>query len=151
MGKKTCSLFCHIAAERDEKRFCAFYQPRIKPVLKKVRSLLVAKSSEWICSNLICCKTGLDMGGKTCNKAIQLVLRQCCKTSCTFLLPVLPQLKEMVQPERNEGWDPGSHPELSTVAQQINIILDFDFCAHTSEHRQHEQKCRNQRLNPPHA
>ena len=48
--------------------------------------------------------------------AIQLVLRQYWKTSCTFLLLVVPQLKEMVQPERNEGWDPGSHPELSTVA-----------------------------------
>ena len=48
--------------------------------------------------------------------AIQLVLRQYWKTSYTFLLLVVPQLKEMVQPERNEGWDLGSHPELSTVA-----------------------------------
>ena len=28
--------------------------------------------------------TGLNMGGKTRNIAIQLVLQQCCKTSCTF-------------------------------------------------------------------
>ena len=54
--------------------------------------------------------------------AIQLVLRQYWKTSCTFLLLVVPQLKEMVQPERNEGWDPGSHRELSTV--QVKYIAD---------------------------
>ena len=30
------------------------------------------------------------MGCKRRNVLIQLVLRQCCKTSCTFLLPVLP-------------------------------------------------------------
>ena len=29
------------------------------------------------------------MGGKTHNIAIELVLQQCCKTSCTLLLPVL--------------------------------------------------------------
>ena len=33
---------------------------------------------------LICCKTGLNAGGKTRNIAIQLVLQQCCRTSCTF-------------------------------------------------------------------
>ena len=33
------------------------------------------------------------VGGKTRNMAsVQLVLQQCCKTSCTFLLPVLPYL-----------------------------------------------------------
>ena len=32
------------------------------------------------------------MGGKTRNIAIQLVFQQCCKTSCIFLLPVLPRL-----------------------------------------------------------
>ena len=31
--------------------------------------------------------------GKTRNNTIQLVLQQCCGTSCTFLLPVLPYLK----------------------------------------------------------
>ena len=29
----------------------------------------------------------LNMGGKTRNIAVPLILRQCCKTSCTFLLP----------------------------------------------------------------
>ena len=41
---------------------------------------------------LTCCKTGLNVDGKTRNIAIQLVLQQCCKTSCMFLLPVLPCL-----------------------------------------------------------
>ena len=36
---------------------------------------------------IICCKTGSNVGGKTRNIAIQLVLQQCCKTSCTFFLP----------------------------------------------------------------
>ena len=35
-----------------------------------------------------------DVGGKTRNIAIQLVLQQCCKTSCTFLLPVSRYLPE---------------------------------------------------------
>ena len=34
--------------------------------------------------NLISCKTGSNMGGKTRNIATQLGLQQCCKTSCTF-------------------------------------------------------------------
>ena len=36
------------------------------------------------CSNPICFKTGLTVGGKTRNIAFQLVLLQYCKTSCTF-------------------------------------------------------------------
>ena len=44
-------------------------------------------------NNLICCRTGYDVGGKMRNIAIQLVLQQCCKTSCTFMLPVFPRLK----------------------------------------------------------
>ena len=40
----------------------------IKPVLQQI-SLIVNR---------------FDVGGKTCNIAIQLVLQQCCKTSCTF-------------------------------------------------------------------
>ena len=39
--------------------------------------------------NLISCKTGSNIGGKTRNITIQLSLKQCCKTSCTFFLPVL--------------------------------------------------------------
>ena len=34
--------------------------------------------------NHISCKTGSNMGGKTRNITIQLGLKQCCKTSCTF-------------------------------------------------------------------
>ena len=40
----------------------------IKPVLQQI-SLIVNR---------------FDVGGKTCNIAVQLVLQQCCKTSCTF-------------------------------------------------------------------
>ena len=41
----------------------------IKPVLQQIRLL-----------------TGLNMWGKTRNITIQLVLQQCCKTSCTFFV-----------------------------------------------------------------
>ena len=47
------------------------FPTHIKPVLQQIRL-----------------STGLNMGGKTRNIAIQLVLQQCCKTSCMFLLPV---------------------------------------------------------------
>ena len=36
--------------------------------------------------NLISCKTGSNIGGKTRNITIQLGLKQCCKTSCTFFV-----------------------------------------------------------------
>ena len=36
--------------------------------------------------NLTCSKSGSNVGSKTRNIAIQFVLHQCCKTSCTFLL-----------------------------------------------------------------
>ena len=45
----------------------ARFTTHIKPVLQQIRLL-----------------TGLNMGGKTHSIAIQLVLQQCCKTSCTF-------------------------------------------------------------------
>ena len=35
-----------------------------------------------------------DVGGKTHNIVIQLVLQQCCKISCPFLLPVFRYLPE---------------------------------------------------------
>ena len=41
----------------------------MKPVLQQIRLL-----------------TGLNVFGKTRNIAIQLVLQQCCKTSCTFFV-----------------------------------------------------------------
>ena len=43
--------------------------PTFKPVLQQIRLL-----------------TGLNVGGKTRNNAIQLVLQQCCKKSCTFFV-----------------------------------------------------------------
>ena len=53
----------------------ASFTTHVKPVLQQIRLL-----------------TGLNVGGKTRNIAIQLVLQQCCTTSCTFLPPVLPKL-----------------------------------------------------------
>ena len=47
----------------------ARFTTHIKPVLQQIRLL-----------------TGLNMGGKTHNIAIQLVLQQCCKKSCTFFV-----------------------------------------------------------------
>ena len=47
----------------------ARFTSHIKPVLQQIRLL-----------------TGLDMGGKTCNIAIQIDLQQCCKTNCTFFV-----------------------------------------------------------------
>jgi len=49
-------------------RDAARYTTHIKPVLQRI-SLLA----------------GLNVGGKTRNIASQLVLQQCCQTSCTFL------------------------------------------------------------------
>ena len=56
--QKTCNLFCNIGIA-----MLRVLPPMFKPV-----------------NNLICCKTGF----KARNIAIQLVLQQCCKTSCTF-------------------------------------------------------------------
>ena len=49
------------------------FTTHIKPVLEQIRLL-----------------TGLNMGGKTRNIAIQLVLQQSCKTSCTFFVARFP-------------------------------------------------------------
>ena len=53
----------------------ARYITHIEPVLQLIRLL-----------------TGLNVSGQTRIIAFQLVLKQCCKTSCTFLLPVLTKL-----------------------------------------------------------
>ena len=45
------------------------FTKHIKPVLQQIRLL-----------------TGLNVGGKMRNIAIQLVLQQCCKTSCAFFV-----------------------------------------------------------------
>ena len=65
---KTCNLFCNIVAKRVEQRYCSFYHPRKKPcnliVVRQVRTSAVKRSTS----------------------LIQLVLQQCCKTSCTFFV-----------------------------------------------------------------
>ena len=73
--------------------------PTFKPVLQQIKvdeatcvtaDFLLKRGSQLFatCNNLICYNKGLNVGGKTHNIAIQLILQQCCKTSCTFLLPV---------------------------------------------------------------
>ena len=85
--------------------FCAFYRPKANFCYNKLNVTLVygLTSCNFIhqkqyslyatCNNLICCKTDLNLDGKTRNIAFQLVLQQRRKTSCTFLLSVLPQLQ----------------------------------------------------------
>jgi len=53
----------------------AHFTTCIKPVLQQIRLL-----------------TGLYVGDKRHNNTFQLTLQQCCKTSCMFLLPILPKL-----------------------------------------------------------
>ena len=70
----TClATLLHSELNSDVARFTT----NIKPLLQQIRLL-----------------TGLNVGGKTPNVAIQLVLQQCCKTNCTFfnLLPVFTHL-----------------------------------------------------------
>ena len=80
---------------------CVFYRPDcfaasdVTPVYGvNSRVLLSNQKSVFtqLAANFVCCKTGLNVGGKTCNIAFQLVFQQCCKTSCTFSLPLLPYL-----------------------------------------------------------
>ena len=53
----------------------ARFTTHVKPVLQQIRLL-----------------TGLNMGGETLNITIHLVLQQCCRTSCTYMLPVFSYL-----------------------------------------------------------
>ena len=65
-SRKVClATLLQIELNSDVARFTT----HIKPVLQHIRLL-----------------TGFNVGGKTHNIAIQLVLQQCCKTSCTFFV-----------------------------------------------------------------
>ena len=57
---------------------CTDFDAKSRITLNFLQQLLAT------CNNLICCKTGLKVIGKTSIVAFQLVLQQCCKTSCTF-------------------------------------------------------------------
>ena len=57
-------------------------------MLQKVELLCTSATAFATYDNLICCKTDLNVGGKTRNIAIQLVLQECCIASCTFSLKV---------------------------------------------------------------
>ena len=74
MGNKKdaicCKTFCKLSW-----RVVVHFTTYIKLVLPQIRLLTV-----------------LNVAGKILNSAFQLVLQQCCKTSCTLLLPVLPKL-----------------------------------------------------------
>ena len=86
----TCQCRCNIIAiipigrekqaiknklNRDVVRFTT----HIKPVLPQIRLLTV-----------------LNVDGKMPNSTFQLVVQQCCKTSCTLLLPILPKLMSLL-------------------------------------------------------
>ena len=62
--QETGNLFCDFAVKR-----VARFSTNIKPLLQQISFL-----------------TGLNMGGKTRSIAIELVLQQCCKTSCSFFV-----------------------------------------------------------------
>ena len=75
---------------------CTFYRPKANLFCNKWRKSHVWRDSRVILSNqkvsiratcnyLICCK----IDSKTRSIFFQRVLQQCCKTGCTFLLPVL--------------------------------------------------------------
>ena len=59
-------------------------------VAKSRTNLYLLQQMLATCNNLICCKTGLNVASKTRDIAIPFVLQQSSKTSCTFVLPVLP-------------------------------------------------------------
>ena len=58
--QKSCNLSCKLL-QKELNNDVVRFTTHIKPVLKQIRLL-----------------TGLNEGGKTRNKAIQLVLQQCC-------------------------------------------------------------------------
>ena len=66
--KKSVTCFATLLqSELNSDGVC--FTTHIKPVLQQIRLL-----------------TGLNEGGKMCNIAIQLILQQCCKTSCMFFV-----------------------------------------------------------------
>ena len=72
-NKKTCNLFCNIAAKRVTKRRCAFYHPH----------------QTCLAPNQVVDR--FDVGGKTCN--IASFFSNVPKQVACFLLPVFPYLK----------------------------------------------------------
>ena len=70
MGKEKCTSCLASLLQNELNSNVAHFTTHIKPVWQQIRLL-----------------TGLNMGGKTCNIAIQLVVQQCCKTSCLFCCP----------------------------------------------------------------
>ena len=75
MGNKKHSTCLITLLQNELNSDVGRFTTHIKPVLQQISFL-----------------TGLNKGGKTRNIAIQLVLQQCCKTGCTFLLPVSSKL-----------------------------------------------------------
>ena len=66
-GNKKLSTCLATLLQNELNSEVARFTNHIKPVLQQIRF--------W---------TGVNVGGKTCNIAIQLVLKQCCKTRCPF-------------------------------------------------------------------
>ena len=103
-NKSSCCrfyIFCnkHVARFTGPRQTC-FAASDLSPVcgVVLVQFYLSNQKSEFtqLAVTFICGEKGLNVGGKTCNIAFQLDFQQCCKTSCTFLLPLLPRLKPVI-------------------------------------------------------
>ena len=68
-GNQKHATFFATLPQNKLKSLVARFTTLIKPILQQIRLL-----------------TGLDVGGKTRNIAIQLVLKLCCETSCILLV-----------------------------------------------------------------
>ena len=68
-GNKKCATCLATLLQNELNSSVVCFTTHIKPVWQQIRLL-----------------TGLNMGGKMRNIAIQLVLQQCCKASCTFFV-----------------------------------------------------------------
>jgi len=69
MGNKKRATCFATLLQKEVNSDVAHFTTHIKPVFQQITLL-----------------NGLNVGGKTCNTTIQLVLQQCCKTSCTFFV-----------------------------------------------------------------
>ena len=69
--------------------------------------------------------TVLNVAGKILNSAFQLVLQQCCKTSCTLLLPVLPKLMLLLFAVHKK---PLREVEIAAICHDaLQVIKKIDF------------------------
>ena len=81
-NKSGCYRLRKIVAENRE--YISTFCNKICKCCTGTRNLIQIEASiHATCNYLICCKTSLNVSGKTHNITFQLVLQQCCKTSST--------------------------------------------------------------------